>query len=425
MIRAVTLVVAAWSAACSPSSSPPTGDKPASTGAINTATTEHARHGAELATVPALPRAHWPAQVAWYDKNGYRSVTRFEYATDQPCTLTVAAQQEGRVGCVTRSVTLDEQGDQVVTEHAYDTERRLIDDLKTRWEDALAVGTYQRPVYRSLDRGADGPNLGLRKPDDDGFLALYRVEGERLIAHYRARDDRETASVETPDKPRTSLTWGPTRLLEIRTEQQIGYVEYADNPPPERAETTARRARETADREVAALGTFASLPRRDWPCTRTQTWSDGEVVHDTFEYDAKRTSCKLPIARVADGVVGCPNAIVSQRTLADGTRRDPERNVIEYHGDGLRARRRLDGLFAGTWNGPFIRTAHGFRLSDEGATAEYELTDGKLVKASTAYRGISDGTVLSWRGGRLDQLIREAAIGESLRGTTTFTYDCR
>ena len=371
-----------------------------------------------MATVASLPRTDWPAQIVWYDARGRWVKQRFEYASDAPCKLPIALQVDGIVGCPTRSVQTHENGEVLEETWTYDDRRRIQIDKRFRWSGDLVGGMYTSPEFRIFE-GASGPNLALAQTTDDGIMDLYRVEAGRAVAHYVGWASGEAPAKLTPD---IELTWSPTRLLGIKRKSDKGYLEYAGTPAPERAETVARRQRETADQDVAKLGTVESVPRRDWPCARVVKWDDGDTTRSSLQYDPAIARCVMPILKLTAGLPGCEVNVSEVRVQPDGTRTEDQASQ-RYDGDHVQARRRIDGLFDAPQNGAFERTASGLKVSDGSNSTAIDLVDGNPVRVTkTAARGLEVTNTLTWKGRRIQSIdTRSFADQHSI---TTFEYDC-
>lgn len=371
-----------------------------------------------MATVASLPRADWPAQIVWYDARGRWVKQRFEYASDAPCKLPVTMQVDGIVGCPTHSVQTHENDEVLEETWTYDERRRIQVDKRIRWSGDLVVGMYTSPEFRIFD-GASGPNLALAQTTDDGIMDLYRVEAGHAVAHYVGWAAGEAPAKLAPD---TALTWGPTRLLEIKRKLDKGYLEYADTPAPERAETIARTQRETTDHDVAKLATVESVPRRDWPCARVVKWDDGDTTRSSFQYDPALARCVMPILKLTAGLPGCEVNVTEVRIQRDGTRNEDQASQ-RYNGDHVRSARRIDGLFEAPENGSFERTATGLRVSDGSNSTAIDLVDGNPVRViKKAARGLEVTNTLTWKGHRIVSIdTRSFADQHSI---TTFEYDC-
>ena len=377
---------------------------------------ELAARGATLATVASLPRADWPVQIVWYTPRGRWVKERFEYAGDAPCKLPVAMQVDGVVGCPTRSVTTYEDGDTLEKAWTYDERRRLHDADLIRWNGDQVVGMYKEPEYRV--RSGDGPNLALQHTTDDGVMDFYRVEAGRALAHYRGYAEGEAPATLTPD---TRLRWSATRLLEIERASDKGYLEYADTPATERAETTARLQREAADHAVALLATVSSVPRSDWPCARVVKWGDGESTRSTFQYDPARPRCVMPLLKLAGGQTGCESGMADVRVQADGTRTE-DTSTVAYDGDQVRASRRIDRLYEAPDAGPFEKTATGLRVAADRSSVVIDLAGGKPVRVVRSSRGMEVTSVIKWKGDRIESIATQSFADQ--HSVSTFEYDC-
>lgn len=385
---------------------------------------ELAKQGAVLATAASLPRADWPIQLTSFDSIGDKSVATFTYASDEPCQIPVVAQSLGVVGCPSGITSAHSDGSGGTNTLRYDDRRRLVYDSQWeyRWEGDVVVAQLPSGTYRKLE--TDAADLGRYHDKNERFDRVYQIKEGRLAAEFRGRFDFD----KQPDEvgvAATTLTWGPKRLLEITEKNRHTYLEYADTPPPVRAEEVERKKREVEDRDVAKLATTRSVPRADWPCSRTIKYNDNTFVTYRFTY-GEIAECVIPLENQADGITGCPVSMTREQTDEAGVTTASGPHAWNYEGGrrmfGPRAHRwREDGLYAG-YGGSFVKTPTGVSQTIDAGTISLDITEGKLVgfKTTTQYTTVS-GTV-TWSGQRVERL--ETAMS-GLTGVGTFVYDCK
>lgn len=390
-----------------------------------TAPAELAKQGAVMATVASLPRADWPTQLTSFDANGYKQVATFTYASDEPCRIPIVAHGAGIVGCPSGISRTYSDGSTGPTDVRYDDKRRMIhDSLKDyRWDGDVVVAQKPKWTYRKLETVA--ADLGRYHDENKRFDEVYHVREGRLTAEFHGQFDFDKQPNEVGTATKV-LTWGPKRLLSIRDGQWNTYLEYADTPSPVREEEIARKKREELDREVAKLATTRSVPRADWPCSRTIAYSDKTSVTYRFTY-GELADCVMPLENQADGITGCPIS-VTQETIDEAgttTTKDPE--PWRYEGDrlifGPRAHQwREDGLYAGHGGGRFVKTPSGVLQTIDAATISFDITDGKLVGYKTVTQLMTVSGTVTWTGNRIERL---DTVMNDLTGVGTFTYDCK
>lgn len=174
---------------------------------------------------------------------------------------------------------------------------------------------------------------------------------------------------------------------------------------------------------------MASPPRDAWPCALVTDDPAAGGARSVFRY-GERTSCRLPRAVAAFGVIGCPDAV---ELTDDGGA--VETRTFEYDDAGHMVRVRGDVTRGYTWqddrliavtreHGAIDRASYLDRTATEtlavdehGDTRELlELDGDRLVRWVEHAQGRSSTTVLEWSGDRPTKLRDTAA--------RTFLYEC-
>ncbi len=403
------LAAALAAGGCTKKSSSPAGGAPA--------------HQPARASTDSLPRADWPTRIVVFDRRGGPPTTAtFTYASDAPCKLPVTLHEHGVVGCPS---TIEVIGiDRVArrTEYRYDAEHHLVAEDKNEYAwDGDAVTDSGASYHAFSDPG--GANLWL---GHDDAMAVFQVKDGHLLARYHFEQ-------EAPDKPiavgepAVTLTWSARRLETIETDSTKGYVEYADTAAPHPEETAARE-REAKDHDAAALATFTSVPRADWPCTRVATQPDGSAIVDTFSYGAQ-DSCTIGSDAMISGLVGCPTEYHHEEKPPGGGTPSAWTVTVRYDGPRMIGAQqsflwRYDGLATPTYDTTFTRTPTGVSMQAEGGSVELAVSAGHpTAMTMTAPSHLT--STLTWKGTRLIGIERAAGANDPDAVSVSFTYDCK